>query len=100
MAMASIHETMEALREAGAIGKQTMRHFDDACLTPIRYDGFQREIIAFNMTDTELDDKLAAKGYWRGNSAMGEDWVMLHNINGVFMSCSRRGNARTNRGAQ
>jgi len=35
-AMAAIHETMEALRDAGAIDKQTMRRFDDACLTPIR----------------------------------------------------------------
>ena len=34
-AMASIHETMEALREVGAIDKQTMREFDDACLTPV-----------------------------------------------------------------
>ena len=34
-AMASIHETMEALHEVGAIGKQTMREFDDVCLTPI-----------------------------------------------------------------
>jgi putative transcriptional regulator len=35
-AMAAIHETMEALQDVGAIGKQTMRRFDDACLTPIR----------------------------------------------------------------
>ena len=35
-AMASIHETMEALHDVGAIDKQTMRRFDDACLTPIR----------------------------------------------------------------
>jgi putative transcriptional regulator len=34
-AMASIHETMEALHEVGAIDKQTMREFDDACLTPV-----------------------------------------------------------------
>jgi len=34
-AMASIHETMEALQQ-GAIDKQTMRRFDDACLTPVR----------------------------------------------------------------
>ncbi|KAA6184144.1 DNA-binding transcriptional regulator [Thiohalocapsa marina] len=34
-AMASIHETMEALHEVGAIDKQTMRQFDDACLTPV-----------------------------------------------------------------
>lgn len=35
-AMASIHETMEALHKVGAIDKQTMRRFDDTCLTPVR----------------------------------------------------------------
>lgn len=35
-AMASIHETMEALRGVGAIDKRTMRHFDEACLTRVR----------------------------------------------------------------
>ena len=34
-ALASIHETMEALHEVGAVDKQTIREFDDACLTPI-----------------------------------------------------------------
>lgn len=34
-ALAAIHETMEALREAGMVDKQTMREFDEACLTPI-----------------------------------------------------------------
>ena len=34
-AFAAIHETMEALRGVGAIDKQTMREFDDACLTPV-----------------------------------------------------------------
>ena len=34
-AMASIHETMEALHQVGAIDKQTLREFDDACLTPV-----------------------------------------------------------------
>ncbi len=34
-AMAAIHETMEGLFEVGAIDKQTMREFDDACLTAI-----------------------------------------------------------------
>ena len=34
-ALASIHETMKALHEVGAIDKQTMREFDDACLTPV-----------------------------------------------------------------
>ena len=35
-AMAAIHETMEALHDVGAINKQTMRRFDEACLTPVR----------------------------------------------------------------
>lgn len=35
-AMAAIHETMAALYDVEAIDKQTMRHFDEACLTPIR----------------------------------------------------------------
>ena len=33
--MASIHETAEGLHAAGAMDKQTMRKFDDACLTPV-----------------------------------------------------------------
>ena len=35
-AFAAIHETMEALHEVGTINKQTMRQFDEACLTPIQ----------------------------------------------------------------
>jgi len=34
--MASIHETAEDLRAAGALDKRTMREFDALCLTPIR----------------------------------------------------------------
>ncbi|KJZ03071.1 MULTISPECIES: helix-turn-helix domain-containing protein [Halomonadaceae] len=34
-AMAAIHETMEALHEVGAVNKQTMRGFDEACLSPV-----------------------------------------------------------------
>ena len=34
-AFAAIQETMEALHEIGAVDKQTMREFDDACLTPV-----------------------------------------------------------------
>ncbi len=35
-AMASIHETAEGLHAAGVMDKQTMRKFDEACLTPVR----------------------------------------------------------------
>ncbi|MDD2686536.1 MAG: DNA-binding transcriptional regulator [Gallionella sp.] len=34
-ALSAIHETMEALHEVGAVNKQTMREFDETCLTPI-----------------------------------------------------------------
>lgn len=34
-AFAAVHETMEGLHEIGAINKQTMREFDQACLTPV-----------------------------------------------------------------
>jgi putative transcriptional regulator len=35
-AMAAIHETMRALHKVGAVDKQTMRHFDEACLTKVQ----------------------------------------------------------------
>lgn len=34
-AFAAIHETMEALHDIGAIYKQTISEFDEACLTPL-----------------------------------------------------------------
>lgn len=34
-AYAAIHETMDALHRIRAIDKQTMRDFDEACLTPV-----------------------------------------------------------------
>ena len=35
-AMAAIHETMEGLHKVGAMDMQTMRQFDQACLTPVQ----------------------------------------------------------------
>lgn len=35
-ALAAIHETMEALHEVGVVTKQTLREFDESCLTPVR----------------------------------------------------------------
>jgi len=34
-AFAAIHETVSDMYEAGILDKQTMRRFDDSCLTPI-----------------------------------------------------------------
>ena len=35
-AMAAVHEMMEGFHTSGAIDKQTMREFDDACLSAVR----------------------------------------------------------------
>jgi putative transcriptional regulator len=34
--LASVHETAEGLTGAGMMSKQTMREFDELCLTPVR----------------------------------------------------------------
>jgi putative transcriptional regulator len=34
--LASIHETADGLRAAGAMDKSTLREFDELCLTPVR----------------------------------------------------------------
>ena len=34
--MASIHETVEGLHNAGVMDKRTMREFDELCLTPVQ----------------------------------------------------------------
>lgn len=34
--LASVHETAEGLTSAGVMSKQTMREFDELCLTPVR----------------------------------------------------------------
>lgn len=34
--LGAVHETASGLREAGVIGAQTMRVFDEMCLTPVK----------------------------------------------------------------
>jgi putative transcriptional regulator len=34
-ALAAVHETALGLRDAGVMGKRTMRAFDEMCLTPV-----------------------------------------------------------------
>ena len=34
-ALAAIHQTVSDMYEAGAVSKQTMRGFDESCLTPV-----------------------------------------------------------------
>lgn len=47
--LASLHESMEALHEIGAIDQQTMRELDDACLMQAR--GVAPEEIKPNLDD-------------------------------------------------
>ena len=35
-ALAAIHETASDLHEAGLLSKQTMKRFDESCLTPVK----------------------------------------------------------------
>jgi putative transcriptional regulator len=49
-ALAAIHETMEALHEVGAVDRQTMREFDETCLTPIEVM-LPEQIIALRMRE-------------------------------------------------
>jgi len=59
-AMASVHETMEALRSINAIDKQTMRRFDDACLMPIRL-----------LTPEEIPERTGEPGQASGSGKKG-----------------------------
>lgn len=43
--LASVHEAATGLEEAGVINRQTMREFDELCLTPVRPLG-AKDIIA------------------------------------------------------
>jgi putative transcriptional regulator len=44
-ALAAIHETVSDMYDAGVIGKETMRRFDESCLTPV-HEFTAREIQA------------------------------------------------------
>jgi putative transcriptional regulator len=46
-AFAAIHETASGMFEAGVIDKQTMRHIDEACLTPVHDHYFRFHCFCF-----------------------------------------------------
>ena len=70
-AMASIHETMEALHEVGAIDNQTMREFDDACLTPVQ--SFSPEAILALREREHLSQPVFAR-YLNVSKNLISDW--------------------------
>ena len=70
-ALASIHETMEALHEVGAIDKQTMREFDKTCLTPV--EPLSPEAIRFLREREHLSQPVFAR-YLNVSKNLVSDW--------------------------
>lgn len=70
-ALASIHETMAALHEVGAIDKQTMREFDDTCLTPV--EAFSPEAIRALRERERLSQPVFAR-YLNVSKNLVSDW--------------------------
>lgn len=70
-ALASVHETMEALHEAGAISKQTLREFDEACLAPV--DRLTAEAIRTIRTRENVSQSVFAR-YLNVSKNLVSDW--------------------------
>ncbi len=70
-AFAAIHETVEALHEIGAVDKQTMRDFDDACLTPVHV--FAPEEIKEIRTREHISQPVFAR-YLNVSKNLVSDW--------------------------
>jgi len=70
-ALAAIHETVEALLEVGAIDKQTMREFDETCLTPVRV--FGPDEIRSIRTREHLSQSVVAR-YLNVSKNLVSDW--------------------------
>ena len=68
---AAIHETMEGLHEVGAIDKQTMREFDEACLTPVQVLA-PDEIRAIRLHE-HISQPVFAR-YLNVSKNLGSDW--------------------------
>jgi putative transcriptional regulator len=60
-ALAAVHETVSDMLEAGVIDKQTMRHFDNSCLTPLH--PFNAEEIKA-LRQREEDGQLTRPHHW------------------------------------
>jgi putative transcriptional regulator len=71
-AFAAIHETMEALHDVGAINKQTMREFDETCLTPV-HTLSPEEIKALRLR--EHISQLVFARYLNVSKNLVSDWV-------------------------
>lgn len=70
-AFAAIHETMEALYEIGAVDKQTLREFDEACLTPVQ--AFSPEEIRALRLRERMSQPVFAR-YLNVSSNLVSDW--------------------------
>lgn len=70
-ALAAIHQTMEGLHGIGAIDKQTMREFDEACLTAVH--PFSPEEIRAIREKEQISQPVLAR-YLNVSKNMVSDW--------------------------
>ena len=70
-ALASVHEMMEGLAEAGHVSKRTMREFDDECLEPA--PAFSPEAIRAIREDAHVSQPVFAR-YLNVSKNLVSDW--------------------------
>ncbi len=70
-ALASVHEMLEGLAEAGHVTKRTMREFDDACLEPA--PAFSPEAIRAIREEAHVSQPVFAR-YLNVSKNLVSDW--------------------------
>ena len=70
-ALASVHEMMEGLAEAGHVSKRTMREFDDECLVPA--PAFSPEAIRAIREEAHVSQPVFAR-YLNVSKNLVSDW--------------------------
>ena len=70
-ALASVHEMMEGLAEAGHVSKRTMREFDDECLEPA--PAFSPEAIRAIREEAHVSQPVFAR-YLNVSKNLVSDW--------------------------
>lgn len=70
-ALASVHEMMEGLAEAGQVPKRTMREFDEACLEPA--PAFTPEAIRTIREEAHVSQPVFAR-YLNVSKNLVSDW--------------------------
>lgn len=72
-ALAAVHEMMEGLHDAGAIDKQTLREFDEACLAPAPATALKPEEIKAIREAEQVSQPVFAR-YLNVSKNLVSDW--------------------------